>query len=148
MKRIVAAVDGSEHSLTAVARAAELAAKDDAELVLVSVVAPQTVDLDPGLEAYARVEHLREPGPRLALAAADRMLSRGRAEAVAKGATRISVEACTGDPAEEIVRAATACKADLVVVGSRGLGRLSGLLLGSVAQKLVTHAPCAVLVTR
>jgi nucleotide-binding universal stress UspA family protein len=112
------------------------------------VVAPQTIELDPGLETYARIEHLREPGPQLALAAADNMLARGRIEAAAKGVARISAEAREGDPTEEIIRAAAARKVDMIVVGSRGLGRLGGLLLGSVAQKVVTHAPCPVLVAR
>jgi nucleotide-binding universal stress UspA family protein len=45
-----------------------------------------------------------------------------------------------GTPPDALFDAATG--ADLLVVGTRGHGRLSGLLLGSVSQKLAHHAPC------
>jgi nucleotide-binding universal stress UspA family protein len=53
-----------------------------------------------------------------------------------------------GDPAETIVEYARNIQADLIVCGSRGLGTLTSLLLGSVSQHLVMHAPCSVLVVR
>jgi nucleotide-binding universal stress UspA family protein len=39
-------------------------------------------------------------------------------------------------------------KSDLIVMGSRGLGRLAGAVLGSNSQKVVSHAPCPVLIVR
>jgi nucleotide-binding universal stress UspA family protein len=45
---------------------------------------------------------------------------------------------------EAIIEAAMDGKCDLIVMGSRGLGRLAGLLLGSHSQKAATHAPCPV----
>ncbi|HET6379437.1 MAG TPA: universal stress protein [candidate division Zixibacteria bacterium] len=53
-----------------------------------------------------------------------------------------------GDPATEIIAAAEATKADLIVVGSRGLSALPRLVLGSVARKVLLHAPHSVLVVR
>ena len=53
-----------------------------------------------------------------------------------------------GRPATAIVDDARAFGADLVVVGSRGLGGISSLLLGSVSSEVVDHAPCPVLVAR
>jgi hypothetical protein len=53
-----------------------------------------------------------------------------------------------GDPADQIVRAARTFEADLVVTGSRGLGTLPRLLLGSVARKVLLHADASVLVMR
>jgi nucleotide-binding universal stress UspA family protein len=147
MKRILAAVDGSDHALKGVDLAADLAAKDDAELTLLAVVS-ETARLDEGLDAYTRVEHIREPGARLALAAADNILACARDRAAAKGAKRITVEADLGDPATRIVDAARARKADAIVVGSRGHGRLTGLFVGSVAQKVLSLAPCSVIVAR
>jgi nucleotide-binding universal stress UspA family protein len=76
------------------------------------------------------------------------VLDDARREAQAKGATRISAEPSFGDLAEEIITAARDRQADLVVVGSRGHGRLAGLLLGSVAQKVISLAHCPVVVVR
>jgi nucleotide-binding universal stress UspA family protein len=53
-----------------------------------------------------------------------------------------------GDPAEAIVRAAQSEGADLVIVGSHGRTGLRKLVLGSVANYVVTHAPCSVLVVK
>jgi hypothetical protein len=58
MKQIVAAVDRSVSSL----RAADLANKYDAELVLLTV-GHETTTPDPGVEAYAKIEHIRDPNP-------------------------------------------------------------------------------------
>ena len=54
----------------------------------------------------------------------------------------------SGRPASVIVDEAAAWGAELIVVGSRGLGRLGTMLLGSVSAEVVDHAPCPVLVTR
>ena len=53
-----------------------------------------------------------------------------------------------GDPAEEILAHIAEHGIDLVALGSRGQGRLAGLLLGSVSQKVASLAPCAVLIVR
>lgn len=51
-----------------------------------------------------------------------------------------------GNPTEQILATAAAQSADLLVVGARSTGRLARLLMGSVSHKLLTHAPCSVLV--
>ncbi len=53
-----------------------------------------------------------------------------------------------GDPAAEIVKVAEETGADLIVVGSRGLNRMQGMLLGSVSDRVVHLAHCPVLVVR
>ena len=145
MKRIVVAVDLSEPSLRAVDLAADLAAKYDAELVLLTV-GREIAGPDPGIEAYARMEHIREPAATLAIASMRDGLAGVRDRAAAKGARRISTDVFVGEPAEQILACASATHADLIALGSRGHGRLAGLLLGSVAQKVVALAHCAVLV--
>lgn len=55
---------------------------------------------------------------------------------------------CLGDPARQIVEAATELGCDLVVTGSRGLGDLKRLLSGSVAHDVLLHSHCSVLVLR
>jgi nucleotide-binding universal stress UspA family protein len=60
----------------------------------------------------------------------------------------VTVELRQGDPADELIKAAAADHADLIVVGSRGLSTLPRLVLGSVARKVLLHAPQSVLVVR
>jgi nucleotide-binding universal stress UspA family protein len=59
-----------------------------------------------------------------------------------------SVEVREGDPADQLIKAANEVGADLIVVGSRGLSTLPRLVLGSVARKVLLHAPQSVLVIR
>ncbi|WKX16556.1 MULTISPECIES: universal stress protein [unclassified Streptomyces] len=74
-------------------------------------------------------------------------LTRAVEEAVGpRSATEVRAEARYGTPAGVLLHAAQG--AALLVVGSRGLGGFTGLLLGSVAQHCVQHAPCPVLVVR
>jgi nucleotide-binding universal stress UspA family protein len=53
-----------------------------------------------------------------------------------------------GDPAEQIIKQAKAVKTDLIVMGTRGRSALKGLLLGSVASKVLAHASTPVTVVR
>lgn len=148
MERIVAAVDGSVPSLKAVDLAAGLAGKYDAELILVTVAREFSPVIDAELEAYARLEHIDTLGSEIGLAAAETVLAGARLTARAQGATRIATNSAFGDPAEQIIALAKERQADLIVIGSRGHGQLAGLLLGSVAQKVLAHASCPVLVMR
>ena len=145
MKSIVVAVDLSEPSLRAVDWAADLAAKYDSELVLLTV-GHVIAGADPGIEAYMRMEHIQEPVAGVAIESMREGLFSVRDRAAAKGARHISTDVFVGDPAEQIIACADARQADLIALGSRGHGRLAGLLLGSVAQKVVALAQCAVLV--
>jgi nucleotide-binding universal stress UspA family protein len=53
-----------------------------------------------------------------------------------------------GDPADEILKAVERENSDLVVMGARGIGAWERLLLGSTSQKVLSHAPCSVLIAR
>ena len=61
---------------------------------------------------------------------------------------RVTRSTPSGDPADVIVAAAAAHDADLVVVGARGLGGMSRLLLGSVSEKVLRYARCPVLIVK
>jgi nucleotide-binding universal stress UspA family protein len=65
-----------------------------------------------------------------------------------KGGIRAVGLMMTGDPAEQIVRAARAKHADLLVVGTHGRSGLNRLFIGSVAQRVIASAPCPVVTVR
>ena len=145
MRRILVAVDRSEPSLRAVDLAADMATKYGAALMLVTAMR----DIgrpDPGIEAYVRSEHISESPITLEIEGVRNGLNEVRDRASAKGAKDVSINVVIGDPAEQILAVAVDSGADMIVMGNRGHGPLAGLLLGSVAQKVVGLAPCAVLV--
>lgn len=137
-ERILLAVDGSEHALRAAKVAADLARCMKAELRIVVVYAP----IPP---------YLGEPNLQRAINSrldeAHTILQKA-VETVGDIPVEIHTELLEGDAAEAIIEVAKTRNSDLIVMGSRGLGRLAGLLLGSASQKVVSHAPCPVLIVR
>jgi nucleotide-binding universal stress UspA family protein len=135
MPRIVVGVDGSEHAARAVRWAVDEARLRGADLELVHAVPERD------MPAYTRVaptpseEELRAAGVELI----DQVLTK-----VETGRLEVERTAETGSPARRLCRAAEG--ADLLVVGARGLGGFRGLLMGSVTQQVVAHAPCPVVV--
>jgi nucleotide-binding universal stress UspA family protein len=140
MRLILVATDGSEGAGRAVDMAAALAKATAARLLVTTVGDNFARD---GVEELARSEG--GLGEALELIAND-ILQRSRQRALAQGVPAVEVQVGWGDPAEAIMQMAQRLEADLILVGRRGRGRLAGLLLGSVSQKLVSLAPCAVVV--
>jgi nucleotide-binding universal stress UspA family protein len=140
MRLIVAATDGSECADRAIDMASTLAKATGAKLVVITVgdsLAGEDV------RKLARAEG--GVGEALELITGQ-ILQRARERAHQQGVSSIEVELGWGDPAETIIETARRRTADAIVLGRRGRGRLTGLLLGSVSQKLVSLAPCAVVV--
>lgn len=168
VKTILAATDGSEHARAAVELAADLADKYDAELVVMHVIGQGKVP--DALIHLAEVENIVEPPapdptmPRAPIPRADvgRMHETNQihqyigekvvdeAESIAKsrGVKKLRRVITDGDPAGAILDAAAEEKADMIVVGSRGLGTLKGLLQGSVSQKVSHLAKCTTISVR
>jgi nucleotide-binding universal stress UspA family protein len=84
-------------------------------------------------------QKIRESSARLLQQASDRLTGAG-----ISNETRIE----TGSPREVICHISGEIKPDLLILGSRGLGNLERLMLGSVSDYVVHHAPCPVLIVR
>jgi nucleotide-binding universal stress UspA family protein len=145
--RIVAATDGSDAANRALEFAAILAKDLGAQLRLIHVVALRDIPLEQ-LDEYSRSGTVTRPeamteASRETLAMAGQLVrSLGLPDVAAESA----IELHEGNIAETLIDAARRDQADVIVAGKRGLGRLSSLVLGSVSQKLVELAPCAVVV--
>ncbi len=135
---IVAAIDGSPISARVTSYAADLARRYDAVIYLVYAHPPVPSYL--GDEQFYRVAGEEvERG---------RELLRPYADALTRAGLRVEVEVLEGPPPRAILAVAEAREADMIVIGSRGLGAIRGLLLGSVSERVVRMAKCPVLVVR
>ena len=134
---VLVGVDGSESAAYAVALAADEADRRDAELVLTHVRAPERGAPAPEVAAEATTAERAEAAELLGAAAA--RIREAHPE------LRVTERPVVAASPETALRDASA-DASLVVVGSRGRGGFTGLLLGSVSQALVQHAHCPVLI--
>lgn len=138
IERIVVGLDFSPASSRALEAALFLAERFAAELHLVHAFDVPIPFVGPSEVA------IPEPTWAELRKAAARKLEKARQQAVARGlCAEGHLEEVPAAPA--IARVAREARADLVVVGTRGLGRLKHVLLGSVAERTVRLAPCPVL---
>ncbi|MHB1205151.1 MAG: universal stress protein [Rhodospirillaceae bacterium] len=141
MQLIMAATDGSEAADRAIDMAATLAKASAARLVVIAVGDQAEDKAD--IARLARAEG--GIGEALDLVT-NTILQQAKQRASRHGVPSVDDQQCGGDPAETIIETARRLRVDVIVVGRRGRGRIAGLLLGSVSQKLVSLAPCAVMV--
>ena len=126
--------------------AAYMAAKHDAELLIIHVIRdmqlPAQMKGAPDLEAFAntREDIMRQ--------IAENILQEAEASAKAGGAKKVSTAIGSGDPASSIIGFATRRKIDTIVVGTRGLGKVKGILMGSVSRKITNNAEVNCMVVR
>lgn len=143
IRRILVPTDFSDCASPAVRYGAELAEKFGAELVLLHVVPDAVLALPdavmPTPVPAANLDVLTDSGKQgLAnLITAEKLEAR-----------KPRAEVRIGSPAAEVVAAAKDLHTDLICIGTHGRGGLSRVLLGSVAEEVVRHAPCPVLTVR
>jgi nucleotide-binding universal stress UspA family protein len=177
VKKILIAIDGSDHAGKAVAFGADIAAKYGAELLLVHVLLRQELPRD--LQRIAEAEHL-VPGDGRAMPAAaaaglpvadlgsylnladghvamtrdvlhelgEKILDNAETVAREHGAGKIVKRIEDGKPIDRILQLARSEKVDLVVTGARGLSDVKALILGSVSHKLAQMSPVTCITVR
>jgi nucleotide-binding universal stress UspA family protein len=135
---VAVGTDGTSTASEAVQAAAEIARRFDAKLVLLSAF--QDAGARPrGSGSSAEVQWASSPAAQV-----QEILKRASDE-IARGGIECSTLVDEGDPAEVLVRLASECEADLLVIGNKGMERR---VLGSVPNTVTHRAPCTVLVVK
>lgn len=142
--RIVVGTDGSETAGQAVRQAIDLAKLSGATLSIVSAYEPVSKRRVEGekLDAPADVQYGINPREDVNL-----VLDTAAAEARKEG-VEVQTHPVEGDPADAILNAAEGSKADLIVVGNKGMTGARRFLLGSVPNNISHHAPCSVMIVQ
>lgn len=141
-RTIVVGTDGSDSSYVAVEKAAALAGDADATLVLACAYFP-TDDRD----VAAAADLLKDEAYQVrGSAPTNEILHVAREKAVAAGAKNIVDRAIVGEPVDSLLDLVKETKADLLVVGNRGLNTLTGRLLGSVPSDVARKSRSDVLI--
>jgi nucleotide-binding universal stress UspA family protein len=144
--KILLATDGTEHSEKAVAALDDFKLDCGSTVKVVSIVdlaLPLAIDIYEGyLPSTTEIEANAKEN-------ANKLVESTRLTLAGKFPDcKIETEVLYGSPESNIVEAAENMNADLIVVGSHGYNRWERLLLGSVSDSVVHHAPCSVLVVR
>jgi nucleotide-binding universal stress UspA family protein len=138
--KILVPVDGSENSKRAFLQALSLAKSTGAKVTAVHVIeTPPTVYVESQKLLNSLLEKYR--------AESAKVLDVFEELAKKQGAT-VEAVAMEGDPASKIVGYADKGGFDMIVMGSRGLGRFKEMMLGSVSSKVLHHAKCSVLIVK
>lgn len=144
IRKILLCTDGSEHALEAARYALNVAQPLQAELILVSIfnppvgsilwtVAPEPMSLD---DVIYTGDTVRDA------------LTKATAAILTEAHIPFRMVVELGDPVQKIVEIAEREQADLIIMGSRGMGGFKSLLLGSVSDGVLHHASCPVLIVR
>ena len=146
--KILFATDGGKQCDAAVETIHRLALGDGDEIKVISVVdmaLPMAIDIYGGFlpDTSEFEKTARENAAKILVETSDKLKAFTDA-----GKITISTDVLFGSPDSRIVETAEEWHADLIVVGSHGYSRWERLLLGSVSDSVVHHAPCSVLVVR
>lgn len=140
MPKILVPVDGSDNSKRALDEALSMAKGTGASITIIHVI-----DLPPTV--YVESQKLLDQLTAKFRQESARVLGDYKAVAEKRGAKAEAV-VMEGDPAEEIVRYANDGNFGMIVMGSRGLGKLKEIVLGSTSRKVLHNAKCPVLIVK
>lgn len=172
IKHVLVATDGCDTAWKAVEVAANIARGPGARVTILHVIlnavrAEEASQLARAEHRVRRVSAITMPGQERALSSrhdlfkssqggigetrsvlGERIVENAAERARTLGVNDVHTRVEPGDYAETILAVADEIGADMIVVGSRGLGRLAGMLLGSVSQKVAQQALCSVTIVR
>ncbi len=156
MKKILVPVDGSNASISAVKKSIEIGKKYNSTIKLISVVKSteykrknrnenlwSAVDgsiITENEELEKKLESKYVENVRTLL---DQIVTR-----LDFNGTKVEKEVLVGEPYEKIIETARNGNFDLIVMGNRGFSKVKRFFVGSVAQRVISEAPCPVLVIR
>lgn len=147
-RHILVAVDGSKHAMRAAVAAIDMAQRYGSALEVITVVKKPSAEISEQLRHYMEVESIPATLEEMVDRRSQEILAQVEEHAQKKGLEKISKVAKTGQPARTIVAHAKQVGADVIVMGSRGLGDIEGMLLGSVSHKVSALAECSCLTVR
>jgi nucleotide-binding universal stress UspA family protein len=142
MSGIVVGVDGSSHSRNALDWALAESALRHTPLTVMTVSPVASSIWGVSAQHYGADEQNRENVRQ----ATQQIVDKAIADADDKSARTVTVQAVSGLPADELIKASQ--DADLLVVGARGAGGFVKLMMGSVSSQVTHHAYCPVVVVR
>ena len=144
--KILLAVDGSTYSDVAIEEVAQRPWPPQSEVKVITAAEVPLLGMEPWATTATQIEEMEKAvnqNARRVIEDAVRKLN-----ATENKSLKISSIIIQGSPEQVIVEEAEGWKADLIVIGSRGLGAWNRLLLGSVSDSVVHHAKCSVEIVR
>lgn len=151
MNKILVATDSSAASNRAVEMAAQMAEQYDAELHIIHVIRDMQIPFEikeiPELEPHA-LESFHNAREEVMRKIAESVLRLAKEKAGKVSAGKIQTVIGAGDPATSILDLARRQNVDLIVIGTRGLGKLKGQIMGSVSRKVSNNAETSCLIVR
>ncbi len=148
--RVVCAVDGSEHSQWGVQALNILAGRAPEHVVLLHIVDTPALAVAQNKNPVAmkRAVAAMEKAGTIVLRDAARLASLALGQAATRPRTKFQTILAHGSTAHTIARTARRLKADLILMGSRGMSDIQGFLLGSISRRVAATAPCPLLVVK
>ena len=146
IKSILVATDASPAANRALALAIEMAVKHEATLEIVHVI--RDLQIPANLRGMAEVMNMADARGDVMMFVAEQVLSDARERARTGGVGEVRTHVGKGDPAGAVIAQAKRRNCDLIVLGTRGLSKTKGALLGSVSRKVANLCKMNCLVVR
>ena len=137
-KKILLATDGSEHAARALEYAREMALRDGSLVIVVNAFEPVPGYLGEPMKSDIAAHHVD----------VGREIARQAVQQLKEAGVEVDTEVLQGPAAQAILDVAKSRKVDLIVMGTRGQGELTSLLLGSVSHRVLAHSDVPVMVVR